>query len=117
MQLDNSKKYTNTHQRMVTINTTFHVEDEINLDFIAYTKNIYIAEAMTDKLLTNARLCKIHSQEIPEGHSYSVQFSFISIDDLESWDKTKGKKLNEELVLHFKDKIAGFSTLLEEIAL
>ncbi len=118
MQLDNSKKYTNTHQHMVTINTTFHVEDEINHDFTTYIKNTYIAEAMTDKLLTNARLCRIHSQELPEGgQSYSVQFSFCNLEDLENWDKTIGKKLNEKLILHFKDKIAGFSTLLEEIEL
>lgn len=102
---------------MVTINTTFHVEDKINLVFIDYMKSTYIAEAITDKLLTNARMCKVHSQEIPEGHSYSVQFSFDNLDDLENWDKTKGKKLNEELVKKFQDKIAGFSTLLEEIEL
>ena len=102
---------------MVTINTTFHVEDKINLVFIDYMKSTYIAEAITDKLLTNARMCKVHSQEIPQGHSYSVQFTFESLGDLENWDKTKGKKLNEELVKKFQDKIAGFSTLLEEIEL
>ena len=102
---------------MVTINTTFHVEDKINLVFIDYMKSTYIAEAITDKLLTNARMCKVHSQEIPEGHSYSVQFSFDNLGDLENWDKIKGKKLNEELVKKFQDKIAGFSTLLEEIEL
>ena len=102
---------------MVTINTTFHVEDKINLVFIDYMKSTYIAEAITDKLLTNARMCKVHSQEIPEGHSYSVQFTFESLGDLENWDKTKGKKLNEELVKKFQDEIAGFSTLLEEIEL
>ena len=102
---------------MVTINTTFHVEDKVNLDFVAYMKNTYIAEAKTDKLMTDVRMYKIHSQEIPEGHSYSVQFIFNNLNDLESWDKIKGKKLNEELVEHFQDKIVGFSTLLEEIEL
>ena len=102
---------------MVTINTTFHVEDKTNLVFIAYMKSTYIAEALTDKLLTNARMCKIHSQELPDGQSYSVQFSFDSLDDLDNWDKIKGVKLNEELVKHFQDKIVGFSTLLEEIEL
>ncbi len=102
---------------MVTINTTFHIEDKIELDFIAYMKCTYIAEAMTDKLLTNARLCKIHSQEIEGGQSFSVQFTFNNLDDLELWDKSKGKQLNEELVILFEDKIVGFSTLLEEIEL
>ncbi len=117
MQSNNEKEYSNTYQTMVTINTTFHVEDKTNLEFIAYMKSTYIAEALTDKLLTNARMCKIHSQELPDGQSYSVQFSFDSLDDLDNWDKIKGVKLNEELVKHFQDKIVGFSTLLEEIEL
>jgi hypothetical protein len=102
---------------MVTINTTFHVEDIIDNEFQAYIKNTYIREAVADKLLIIARLCRIHSQEIEGGQSYSVQFTFNNLKDLENWDKTNGKKLNEELVLQFKDKIAGFSTLLEEIKL
>ena len=102
---------------MVTINTTFHVEDKIEADFVAYMRNTYIAGAMTDKLLTNARLCKIHSQEIEGGQTYSVQFTFNTLNDLETWDKSKGIKLNEELVLFFKDQVIGFSTLLEEIEL
>ena len=102
---------------MVTINTTFHVEDIIDNEFLAYIKNTYIRQAVADKLLIIARLCRIHSQEIEGGQSYSVQFTFNNLEDLENWDKTNGKKLNEELVLQFKDKIAGFSTLLEEIKL
>lgn len=100
---------------MVTINTTFHVEDEVNLDFINYMKNIYIAEAKKSKALLSARLSKVHSQEERQGHSYSVQFSFQTLSNLEEWDKNIGKKLNEKLVVQFVDKIAGFSTLLEEI--
>ncbi len=102
---------------MVTINTTFHVEEETDTDFVAYMKDTYIAEAMTSKSLTNARLCRIHSQEIEGGQSYSVQFTFNSLDDLATWDDSQGKKLNEDLVLFFKDKVVGFSTLLEEIEL
>lgn len=102
---------------MVTINTTFHVEDKIEVDFIEYMKNTYIAEAMTDKQLTNARLCKIHAKESEGGQSYSMQFTFNNLDDLDNWDKNKGQKLNEALVVLFKDKIVGFSTLLEEIEL
>lgn len=102
---------------MVTLNTTFHVEEEVHLDFLAYLKQTYISEAKTEKLMSNARLCKVHSHTVEKGHSYSVQFTFNNLDDLESWDKTTGKKLNEELLQQFTDKISGFSTLLEEIDL
>lgn len=102
---------------MVTINTTFHVDEEIKRDFIDYMKNTYIAEALTDKKLTNARLCRIHAQKVEGGISYSIQFTFNTLDDLDRWDKSRGLKLNEELIKKFQDKVAGFSTLLEEIEL
>jgi hypothetical protein len=46
-----------------------------------------------------------------------VQFAFDNLDDLDNWDKNKGLKLNKDLVDKFQDKVAGFSTLLEEIEL
>ncbi len=102
---------------MVTINTTFHVDEEVRYDFIDYMRNIYIEEALTDKKLINARLYRIHAQKVEGGISYSVQFSFNNIDDLYNWDKNKGLKLNEELIKKFEHKVACFSTLLEEIKL
>lgn len=100
---------------MITLNTTFHVDDEIHLDFLAYIREEYIALALTDEEICSARLCRIHSHKVEEGHSYSLQLNFKDLDDLENWDKNKGKQLNAKLVLQFKNKIAGFSTLLEEI--
>lgn len=100
---------------MVTLNTTFHVEEEFHLSFLAYLKKTYISEAKTHKHMNGARLCKIHSHTVEEGHTYSVQFSFDNLEELEKWDTTMGKKLNENLLQQFTNKIAGFSTLLEEI--
>ncbi|MGV8963608.1 MAG: DUF4286 family protein [Candidatus Saccharimonadaceae bacterium] len=100
---------------MITLNTTFHVDDAIHLDFLVYMRESYIADALADKETCSVRLCKVHSHNVEEGHSYSLQFTFTNIDDLETWDQNKGKKLNEKLILQFDNKIAGFSTLLEEI--
>ena len=102
---------------MITLNTTFHVEEAIDIDFLAYIKYTYISDALSDEFVRSGRLCKIHSHKIEEGHSYSVQFSFNNLDELEMWDKTNGKGHNEKLLLEFDNKIAGFSTLLEEIEL
>ncbi len=102
---------------MITLNTTFHVDDDIHLSFIEYMKETYITNALRDKQLSNPKLCKVHSHQIEEGHSYSVQFSFNTLEELEKWDKMEGRKLNEELVKTFESKVAGFSSLLEEIEL
>ena len=56
-------------------------------------------------------------EKVEGGISYSVQFAFDNLDDLDNWDKNKGLKLNKDLVDKFQDKVAGFSTLLEEIEL
>lgn len=102
---------------MIILNTTFHVDDDIHINFLSYMKNTYINKALKDQLVLNARLCKIHSHKVEEGHSYSVQFNFQSLEDLEEWDKTNGRHHNTLLLDHFKNKVAGFSTLLEEIEL
>ena len=102
---------------MITLNTTFHVEDEINDSFLDYMKETYFVNANQNNRIIQSRLSKIHSHRLDEGHSYSIQFSFKTLDELESWDKTKGRELNEELLKNFDNKITGFSTLLEEIEL
>ena len=100
---------------MISLNTTFHVDEDIHLRFLEYMIQTYIANAKNDDQILNIRFFKVHSNRIEEGHSYSVQLSFNTLDELENWDQTKGRKLNEDLLKSFDDKIAGFSTLLEEI--
>lgn len=102
---------------MISLNTTFHVDEDIHLSFLEYMKQTYIDKAKDDKQLLKIRFFKVHSNRIEEGHSYSVQFSFNTLEELEKWDQTKGRILNEDLLKSFEDKIAGFSTLLEEIEL
>ena len=102
---------------MISLNTTFHVDEDIHLSFLEYMKQTYLFKAKNDEQLLNIRFLKVHSNRIEEGHSYSVLLSFNTLDELENWDKTQGKILNEDLLKNFVDKIAGFSTLLEEIEL
>ena len=102
---------------MITLNTTFHVEDEINIPFINYMRETYFVRANYESQIVHSKLSKIHSHRLEEGHSYSVQFTFNKLDELEKWDKTKGRELNEELIKNFDNKLTGFSTLLEEIEL
>ncbi len=102
---------------MISLNTTFHVDEDIHLSFLEYMKQTYIDKAKNDNQLLNIRFFRVHSNQIEEGHSYAVQLSFNTLDELENWDQTKGRILNEELLKKFVEKIAGFSTLLEEIEL
>jgi hypothetical protein len=47
--------------------------------------------------------------------NFSVQFHVKNVDTLNYWIETEGRLLHQDLVNRFGRKIAGFSTLLEEI--
>ena len=73
---------------MIVYNTTFHIEKDI-LD--------------------------VMQAEEGEGISFSVQFHVKNVDTLNFWLQNEGNNLHRALVARFGHKIAGFSTLLEEI--
>ena len=52
-----------------------------------------------------------------EGESFSVQFHTRDIDSLNEWVRKEGGALQQDLIGRYKEKIAGFSTLLEDIEL
>ena len=60
-------------------------------------------------------LRRVLQAEEGEDISLSVQFHVKNIDTLNFWLQNEGNNLHRALVARFGHKIAGFSTLLEEI--
>lgn len=102
---------------MIILNTTFHIDDAVHDAALDYLKSVYIPEAIKSGRVSQPRLRKIWTDSQDEGCSYSVQFSVSDIEALEIWDSETGKRLNASLVEKFAYRMAGFSTLLEEIDL
>ena len=102
---------------MIILNTTFHIHDEVHGDALDYLKTIYIPQATKSGIFSEPHLRKIFGHDGDDGHSYSVQFSVADLEALEKWNEITGRALNAELVARFSDKIAGFSTLLQEVDL
>lgn len=100
---------------MIVYNTTFHVDNEILEEGITYLKEVYLPRASASGFLLNPLLRKVLHNEENEGVNFSVQFHVKNIDTLNFWLESEGKLLHQELVRKFGRKIAGFSTLLEEI--
>ncbi len=102
---------------MIIFNTTFHVEDDVCSNYIAFMKEIYIARASTSGFLHEPRFARIQPQHEESGSSYSLQFRVKNVDTLNHWFSTEGQILQEELTARFGNKALGFVTLLEEIEL
>ncbi|MBK5721587.1 DUF4286 family protein [Dysgonomonas sp. Marseille-P4677] len=102
---------------MIIFNTTFHVEDDVCNNYLAFMKEIYIPKAANSGFLHEPRFAKIHAQHEQSGTSYSLQFKVKNVDTLNYWFEKEGESLQKELTSHFGNKALGFVTLMEEINL
>ncbi len=102
---------------MLIYNITFHIEDSIHDEAIAFLKYEYIPLAVKSGILFNPRMCKVHSSHIESGKNYSIQFYVKNRQLLEDWKSSAGEELNQTIRRKFQDKALGFSTLLEELDL
>ena len=100
---------------MLIYNTTYHVEEGEDKNFLIWIKKHYLPEEEKNGTLYAPRIARILSH-IEEGSiCYSVQFEVENSAKLHRWHQEQGVKLNEELLNIFKDKVIGFPTLMEVI--
>lgn len=102
---------------MIIYNTTFHAHNSTAEEFIGWLKKDYLPAAMADGRLTEPRLSLVLNAEESDGKNYSLQFRAADIDTLGDWYAAIGSGLVASLSERFGDRVAGFSTLLEEVEL
>ncbi len=107
---------------MIVYNTTFHIHKDIVEEGLEYLKKSYIPKASEGGILLSPSfdgtyLRRILDSRNEEGESFSVQFHTRDIDSLNEWVRKEGGALQQDLIGRYKEKIAGFSTLLEDIEL
>lgn len=105
------------YKNMIVYNTTYHAHNAIAEEFLAWLKSNYIPKAVCDGRLAEPRLTTVMNAEESDGINYSLQFRSESTDVLRNWYEEVGDDLLVELSNTFGQKVAGFSTLLEEIDL
>lgn len=100
---------------MIVYNTTFHIENGTQDEALEYLKKSYISKAIASGFLLQPCLRRVMQAESEEGVSFCVQFHVKNMDTLNYWLQNEGAALHKDLVNRFGHKIAGFSTLLEDI--
>lgn len=101
---------------MIVYNTTFHVDDSILAESITYLKQEFIPAAVSSGMLSQPVLQRV-LQDQEAGTSLCVQFRVKDQDTLYDWINREGIDIQRKLAERFGTKMAGFSTLLDEIAL
>lgn len=100
---------------MIVYNTTYHAHKDIATQFVVWLKTYYIPKATACNRISGARLTKVLNAEESDGVNYSLQFNATDLDTLRKWYEEVGDELVVMMSKSFGQKVAGFSTLLEEI--
>ncbi|NLX67491.1 MAG: DUF4286 family protein [Bacteroidales bacterium] len=100
---------------MIVFNTTFHVDAEIHEEFVEYMLQHFIPMSTKSGLLRSPRLSRVFGREEEAGHSFAMEFQVANIDTLEYWNKEESGVVYTPLLEKFKEKMVGFSTIMQTI--
>lgn len=99
---------------MFIYNVTINIDDDVHQDWLTWMKQIHIPEVMKTGCFVDNQLLKVLYVE-DEGHTYSVQYRFLEMPDIEKYQKEHAPRLQAETAKKFKDKYTAFRTLLQQV--
>lgn len=99
---------------MIICNTTYHVECSISGEFIDWIKQEFLPRATEKGLVSHPRLMRLMGHN-EGGACFALQLQADSLRLLQQWNQEVGKALHQAIIDRFGDKVAGFTTFMENI--
>ena len=99
---------------MFIYNVTINIADECHTDWVKWMKEIHIPEVMKTACFIDSQILKVLYVE-DEGHTYSIQYKFLEMADIEKYQKEFAPALQADHTKKFEGKYAAFRTLLQMV--
>jgi hypothetical protein len=99
---------------MFIYNVTVNISDDVHTEWVNWMKEIHIPEVMKTGCFVDSQMVKVLYVE-DEGHTYSMQYKFLAMVDIERYQKEHAPALQADHTKKFKDKYTAFRTLLQVI--
>ena len=99
---------------MFIYNVTVNIASDVNTQWVAWMKEIHMPEVMKTGCFVDCQLVKVLYVN-DEGDTYSAQYKFLEMADIERYQKQFAPALQQEHTEKFKDKYSAFRTLLQII--
>jgi hypothetical protein len=100
---------------MLIVNTTYHVSEDCQNDWIFWVKHEYIPEVTKTDMLVNPRFFRLLVEDEPGNVSYTLQFEVENLDTLENWFMRYGSEMQTTMSNRFQEKVMGFTTMMESV--
>lgn len=99
---------------MFIYNVTINIEDSVKEDWIKWMREKHIPDVLATGCFVSHRICKVlHVQD--EGVTYSVQYFFKAMEDLNRYQQRFAPGLQREHQARYGEKAVAFRTLLEVV--
>ena len=99
---------------MIISNTTYHVDCGVTGEFLDWLRDDYLPQALESGMVGNARLLRLMGHH-EGGVCYALQLEAAGLRELQQWNMLVGKRLHESLTKRFGDRVAGFTTFMEQL--
>lgn len=99
---------------MFIYNVTVNIKDDAHNEWLRWMRETHIPDVMKTGCFIDSQLVKVLYVD-DEGHTYSTQYKFLEMPDIERYQKEFAPKLQAEHSVKFKDKYAAFRTILQVI--
>lgn len=97
---------------MFIYNVTVNVAEEVHAEWLRWMKEEHMAEVMGTGCFTDSQLLKVlYVQD--EGQTYSVQYKFVQMTDMERYNKEFAPALQAQMKARFGESCLAFRTLLQ----
>ena len=101
---------------MIIYNVTVNIEDDVHADWITWMKETHIPDVMKTGYFLKNKIAKVlTTQEGETGHTYAIQYTCNSMNDLDEYQEKCAPKLQEGHTKRYAGKFVAFRTLLEVI--
>jgi hypothetical protein len=97
---------------MYIYNVTISVDKAIASEWLKWMKAVHIPQVMETGHFTEYKMVKVLNVN-DEGETYSVQYSFNVMADIEAYQRDHAPRLQAETKKHYDGKYVAFRTLLE----
>ncbi len=101
---------------MIIYNTTYHVDCTVSGEFIDWMRSTFVPRAVASGIVCCPRLMRLMGHN-EGGVCIAMQLQAPTLRDLQQWNVKVGKPLHDELTQRFGNKVAGFTTFMENIEL
>lgn len=97
---------------MYIYNVTVSIDKTVAEEWLNWMKTIHVPDVLKTGYFTENKICRVLNVD-DEGATYSIQYTFKEMADIEAYQKNDAKRLQDEHSKRYEGKYAAFRTLLE----